>query len=590
MNELRHLTLENRNLLELVRIRDERYLLKPELYLPILRPCRVNVLLVADGGLDFSMNGFGLRTFVETLLTMPGFYVRFNLTIAHIGNVSDDGVMLGDPRIARSIKEFKFDDAAHFTPSMYDEVWLFGISTFYSRGNDANGVPYPSDRLSDAELRALSEFMDGGGGLFATGDHGALGVCLSGSIPRARSMRLWGDTSPDNAINEVSMTGPRRNDTNRIGPSAGSQFNDQSDEIPQTISPRIYTRRTLWWRYSFPHPLLCGPRGMIRVLPDHPHEGQCVEPTNPNQTDTFAGYTITEYPPAAGGGARPLPDVIATSTVLSGTTSGVKLATDAHSFGAIGAYDGHLAAVGRVVTDATWHHYVNVNLVGDASAPVGDPKRLGFLATAAGQAHLEDIKSYYRNIAVWIARPALIQCMRRRILWWLVWYERVLEAVLTRPDVELRKADLTILFDIGRHARDVLGLYASQCQSRRLALDLIVKYVPRDFFWRLDPWIPIPRKPRIPEPDPVPWFDYEPLLDAALGGALVAIREQFPDPGGNIRERVTDAALDRIIDRGVETAVALAARSATAAADQLRVPFRETKSRPVAPRRKGRKR
>jgi len=139
--------------------------------------------------------------------------------------------------------------------------------------------------------------MNGGGGVFATGDHGALGVCLSGSIPRARSMRLWGDTSPNDALNEVSMTGPRRNDTNRIGPSAGSQFNDQSDVVPQPISPKMYQRWTGLWRYSYPHPLLCGPRGVIRVLPDHPHEGQCVLPANTNRSDTFAGYPIVEYPP-----------------------------------------------------------------------------------------------------------------------------------------------------------------------------------------------------------------------------------------------------------------------------------------------------
>ena len=37
--------------------------------------------------------------------------------------------------------------------------------------------------------------MDGGGGLFATGDHGALGKALCGEVPRARSMRRWDDSS-----------------------------------------------------------------------------------------------------------------------------------------------------------------------------------------------------------------------------------------------------------------------------------------------------------------------------------------------------------------------------------------------------------
>jgi hypothetical protein len=565
--QLSHLTNDNLELLSLMRRRDLDILTNPELFLPILRPCRVKVLLVTDGGLDFSMGDFGLRTFVEALRTIPGFYVRFDITVAHINNVSDDAVMAGQPGITRSIKQFKFDDPAHFTPTMYDQVWLFGIATFYSRGISPSGQPYPNNRLGDTELRALSEFMNGGGGLFATGDHGALGVCLGGAVPRARSMRLWGDTSPDNAINEVSMTGPRRNDTNRPGPSPGSQFNDQSDDVPQVIAPRMYQRWTGFWRYSYPHPLLCGSSGVIRVLPDHPHEGQCVTPTNTNITDTFAGFTVVEYPQGQNGLPQPLPEVIATSSVLAGTTAGSKQPTQAHTFGAISAYDGHRAGVGRVVTDATWHHFVNVNLVGDSSAPPGDPKRLGFLASPAGQIHLENIKTYFRNIAVWISRPTSLVCMRRRICWGLLWHYRVMEAVLTRPELSLKNSSLATLFDIGRHARDVLGLYAGQCQSRSLGLDLIAPFISKELLLQLDPWAPLPEKSTRSAPEPVPWFDLEPILDLALGGALVALREDFPQP--DLREKITDEAIDRALTRGAKMTIDMSQRLLAASSKEF---------------------
>lgn len=560
---LDHLTPENRELLELARRRDQLQLANPELQLNLLKPCRVRVLLVADGGLDFSLNDFGLRTFVEALRTIPAYYVRFDLTLAHINDVTDDAVMAGQPGISRSIKRFKFDDTSHFTPTMYDQVWLFGIATSYFRGNSPAGTPYPNNRLGDAELRALSEFMNGGGGLFATGDHGALGVCLSGSVPRARSMRLWGDTSPSDLDNEVSMSGRRRNDTNRIGPSGGSQFNDQSDDVPQRIAPRMYTRQSLIWRFSYPHPLLCGPRGVIRVLPDHPHEGQCVVPTNTERTDTFAGFTIVEYPPGTGGSPRPLPEVIATSSVLAGTTSGGKQPTQAHTFGAIGAYDGHRAGVGRVVTDATWHHFVNVNLIGDSSAAPGDPKRVGFLFSATGQAHLENIKTYYRNIAVWLSPPARLTCMRRRIFWGLLWHHRIIEAVTARPEISLRQAGPNLVYAIGRHARDVLGLYAGQCQSQQLILDLIAPLVSRDLLRQLDPWVPPPEKGQpVPEPEPVPWFDPDPILDLAIGGALVALREGLPELDN--REKANDAAIDKAVERGLKAGIDLSVRSAAA--------------------------
>ncbi|CAN5912992.1 hypothetical protein BH24BAC1_BH24BAC1_18830 [soil metagenome] len=557
-----HLTEENRYLLDLSIERDRLFQIDPDRFLPILfKPCRVKVLLVADGSLDFSLGDFGLRTFVQTLLGMPYYYVRFQVTLAHINNVSDDAVMVGHTGISRSIKRFRFDDPSHFTSDMYDQIWLFGISTFYfNRGTSPNGQAYPTDRLSDAELRALSEFMNNGGGLFATGDHGELGKCLSGSVPRARSMRLWDDTSSNDDINEVSMGGPRRNDTNRRGNDATSEFNDQSDDVPQTIQPKLYQGGGIVWRYSYPHPLLCGPKGIIRVLPDHPHEGECVQPTNTSRTDTFGGYSIVEYPAGIGGSTRPLPEVIATSSVLAGTTSGGKTPTRAHSFGAICAYDGHRAGVGRVVTDATWHHFVNVNLVGDSTVPPGDPKRRGYLQTTAGQAHLENIKAYYRNIAVWISRPSLINCMNRRLSWGLVWHHRVIEAVTSRLEVPLEKVNLKYIYELGKHSRDVLGNYASQCQSRQLVLELIRPFIFNELLIKLDPWYPVPEKEPTPEPDSLPWFDPEIVLDVALGGALLALREKFPEPIPELREEA-EKALDEVLAHGVRFAVSSATQS-----------------------------
>jgi hypothetical protein len=566
---LDHLTEENREILAVLQEHGRDTIYDPERHVPfvrLFRPCRVKVLLVADGGLDFSSNSFGLRVFVETLHTMPGFYVRFDMTLAHINaGISDDQMMAGVPWISRRIKGFKFDDSSHFTPTMYDQVWLFGIATFYSRGNNPAGQPYPNNRLGDAELKALSDFMNGGGGLFATGDHGYLGVCLSGSVLRARSMRLWGDTSPNQDMNEVSMNQRRRNDTNRIGPSAGSQFDDQSDDIPQDIQPKMYYWWSGVWKHSFPHPLLCGRQGVIRILPDHPHEGQCVEPNNPD---------INEYPNGIGGFPRPLPQVIATSTVLAGMTAGnSKDPTEPHAFGAICAYDGHRGGVGRVVTDATWHHFVNVNLTGDLSAPPGDPKRTGFLYSPSGQAHFENIKTYYRNIAVWLSRPALITCMRWRLLFGLTYNHRVLEAVMTRTELSLNRADVSIIYQIGRHARDVLGLYAGHCQARRLALDLVTEVVDRDLVARLDPWVEQPpeKTPPIPGPDPVPWFDLDPILDAAIGGALLAIREEFREPDENVgTKEIKEETFEKAVSRGVKTAVELSFKSVEASSNIFR--------------------
>jgi hypothetical protein len=349
------------------------------------------------------------------------------------------------------------------------------------------------------------------------------------------------------------MGGPRRNDTNRIG-DPGSQFEDQSDDIPQPINPRMYSVRSGIFRYLYPHPLLCGPNGTIRVMPDHPHEGECVEPSDTSLPLNFTGLLGPEYPPATVAGPRPLPEVIATSTVLSGTTSSGKDPTIAQSFGGICAYDGHRAGVGRVVTDATWHHFVNINLIGDVTVGAGQPKRVGFLWSAAGQQHLENIKAYFRNLAIYLARPANISCMRSRMLWSLIYSHRVLEAVLTTRDVKLAEVQPKTLHLIGTHARDVLGRLAGHCQSVRIVIDLIPQRW-RELIPQIDPWV-VPEQPF--RDDGVPWSDVTPALDIALGGALVALNEAFRMPDFERDPKIDDAAILKVAERGAEQSMTIA--------------------------------
>lgn len=567
MSRLDHLTDENRRLLAFAR---EQWVARfePErsrrAFLP---PCPIRVLLVADGDVDFSMKPFGLRTFVETLLNTPESQAQFGITVAHLdADATDDEVMAGDPRLSNSIRHFKFDNPGHFDPGAYDQVWLFGFVSRYpnnSRGDDSQGQPYPLDRLGQAELQVLGRFMNGGGGVFATGDHGALGACLNGAVPRVRSMRIWnGLFNP-----EVNMNGPRRNDTNRLGHDTESQFADQSDDVPQTIQPKMYYQWGEAGRVAYPHPLLCGRNGVIGVLPDHPHEGECIEPPNPDQTFALDGGEVAEFPPGRNNSARPLPEIIATSSVIAGMTFGDKAATESHTFGAICAYDGHRADVGRVVTDATWHHFVNINLIGDQTLPETDPKRFGFLSTPEGQAHLEQIKTYHRNVALWLARPQSIRCTNERIYWQLLWHHRVVEAVMTRSDVTVGEADVRLLFDIGRHARDVLGKIAGQCLSWRLALDLAIPLLTEDLRLLLDPWAP----GAPPEPD-LPWFDPEPLLDAALGGALLAMRERLPAPAPEARlaaRAEAEEVLGGVAERGAAVAMQASQRSLRESTDRF---------------------
>lgn len=520
---------------------------------PWLKPCPVNVLIVTDGGLDFGLGDFGLSAFLDCLINDGRFYVNFRITLAHLRSNVSDQQMAGSntsTAIVRRIKDFVFDDPNYFAQGMYDEVWLFGIETFYRNGNynrrntQVNGAfPYPTNSLSNNELNAIHQFMTNGGGVFATGDHGALGNGLCGAINRVKSMRYWNHYPTGNdATSEVGMTGTRRNDTNSAQfimsdgtvqtSDAGTQFSDQSDDIPQRLELKLYHSRSgPFIRRSYPHPLMCSRLGRINVFPDHPHEGECREPL-------AAEYN--QYPNLPSGNPL-LPEVIAWSSVPAGNTGTLrntsKAPTVAQRFGAICAFDGHIAGQGRIVTDATWHHFVNVNLIGlveggffDDLTPANSlSKHDGFLSSPQGQQHFALIKEYFINIGVWIAPSSKIQCFNSRFLKRLLYSDRIMEAALSDPNTTFEKISLNLNYSIGVHARDVLGRLAGQCESIRFLYDIIVREFLPVLEPKINPWSKFaePIK-RFDSEVPLPVHDYEPILDIALGSLLVALRQEMP--------------------------------------------------------------
>ena len=248
----------------------------------------------------------------------------------------------------RELLEPEFKSGFRFTQPGFDiddfhVVWLISIDSSTATA------------MTNAELTVLATFMDGGGGILATGDHANLGAPLCGRIPRVRSMRNWQSPPP---------IGPDRNDATQAGSDTAYTFDDQSDAVPQPITPRWYgtsfSHPYLSFSNRYPHPILCGPRGVIEILPDHMHEGECVEPADLDATVTdIPGYGGDEWPSLTGGGGRLGPEVIAWSKNVPGHTMlHIPLfgsdATDpdwiddetlsqAKTYGAIGAYDGHRA-------------------------------------------------------------------------------------------------------------------------------------------------------------------------------------------------------------------------------------------------------
>ena len=315
--------------------------------------CTQRILIVTDTSGSFDPgNTTGLTELIRVLKGSGDVPAAVPAAVTEVSKASGFNFFTASPAV---------------TTANYDQVWLFGFQS---------GAP-----SSDAnEISVLAQFMESGGGVFATGDHSTIGQPLCGALPRIRKMREWA---------AVPMGGPTRIDTvNNPGIDGVARNADQSDRFPQTMYPLLDAS-------SAPHPLLRSSAGAINVLPDHPHESECYAPRGANLTGSFsvAGLTpFTEFPTV--GGLEHGPQLVAIS--MSASLNVDKGAVNPRCFGAISAYDGHLANKGRVVCDSTWHHFVNMNL--NASNPYGESGLREGMPLAANAAY-KQIQRYYANIA-----------------------------------------------------------------------------------------------------------------------------------------------------------------------------------------------
>ncbi|HEY9629288.1 MAG TPA: hypothetical protein V6C84_18455 [Coleofasciculaceae cyanobacterium] len=346
------------------------------------RECTPKILVVTDNLNYSAADSFGLTEFVDTLRA-TSIHSMTPIVITASFN-PNPAALLSYDAATRHISNYKFTDATHgLLKSRYDVVFILSINTAFST------------KLTDeaGALNAVTTFMQAGGGVFATGDHEDLGAGMCMEIPRVRNMRYWTSGTP-------SAGGTNRLTTNLPGTDDIYTFSDQSDQFPQRLFVNYQTQAggsiPMMSPLNYAHPVLqiSGSNRAIEVFPDHPHEGECIVPSN---LSTKLADGATDEWPRDGGGSRVSPEMVAI-TVSHGNGFPGKQPVIPRSFIAICAYDGQRANVGRVVTDATWHHFVNINI------------KPG-MAALAGR-NLTDIKQYYSNLATWLMPKNVRFCRR----------------------------------------------------------------------------------------------------------------------------------------------------------------------------------
>jgi hypothetical protein len=368
----------------------------------LLRPCPQRILMVTDGALDFGPGFFGLSEFVS-IISNAGHTVS---TAHRDGHFPSTITVPGG---------FKFDTASTpVTRTNYDQIWLFGFNI---------------TNLSAAEQTVIAQFMENGGGVFATGDHEFIGRGMGNNIPRVRKMRNW---------STIPMTDPARLDT-VLEPGVDNikQFDDQADAVPQRIYPVFFSNGgpdTIASSWNV-HPVLRHPSGAVDYLPDHPHESECLAPT----PDAASFDGLVEWPTPTGGGTRIPPQVVAVSIsggrfIVAPTPSATKPPVRPRCFGAISIYDGDAAGVGRIVCDATWHHFVNINLNGAGAAPdTTGATRTGLYSGGVPTPEYLKIQRYYLNTVRWLAPISRRVCVPFVITTLARFDPEVLELQLPEP-------------------------------------------------------------------------------------------------------------------------------------------------------------
>lgn len=272
---------------------------------------------------------------------------RFSLLNKYLSSLHDNE---GNPLVETTARNRKADVSgsdpvlSRLDTSNFDELWLFAVDT--------------GDGLSVSDCEGITRFRQRGGGILATRDHQDLGssLCTLGGVGKAHFFHTK-QQEPDESRH-------RRDDQDNLDVSwpnyhSGANGDYQSITVRQPIHELVRNSQN--------------DSGVIENFPAHPHEGAVGVP----EDEASARVVATGMSQVT---KRPFNLIVA-----------FEAATDRHG-----------NKLGRAVAESSFHHFVDYNW--DTS--IGCPS---FLTEPPGHQierepeKLEDIKTYVRNVAVWLA-------------------------------------------------------------------------------------------------------------------------------------------------------------------------------------------
>jgi hypothetical protein len=272
---------------------------------------------------------------------------RFSLLREHLSSIQDESGNAMFEVTARNREESPAGND-HILSTLdetdFDELWLFAVDV-------GNG-------LSVSDCKGITRFRQRGGSIMATRDHQDLGssLCTLGGVGAAHFFHSK-QQEPDASRHERDDQGNQ--DISWPNYHSGANGDYQSIAVVEPIHEVMKSSTNA--------------SGVIEYFPSHPHEGVVGVPE---------GETSAR--------------VVATG----------RSQTTGNSFNLVVAFeraeDEHGNNLGRAIAESSFHHFVDYNWDTSKGCP-------SFLTEPPGHqiendpSKLEDIKTYVRNVAVWLA-------------------------------------------------------------------------------------------------------------------------------------------------------------------------------------------
>ena len=256
---------------------------------------------------------------------------------------ADDGIPLYEVSARNRLGVDSDPVLSTLESSEFDELWLFAADC--------------GEGLSARDCEGITRFWQRGGGLLTTRDHQDLGASL-GDLGRIGNVNFFHSTNP-----EPDALRHAQDDTETKLISWPNYHSGRNGDYQP-----IYVVEPL-------HQLLRNPTstsGVIEYFPAHPHEGAVGVPAGVQNARVIAmGRSLT-----------------------TGRTFNLAVAFERD-------LDEHGNRCGRAVAESSFHHFADYNWDVTSGCPSFVEEAPGD-GVARNPARLDDIRTYVRNLAMWL--------------------------------------------------------------------------------------------------------------------------------------------------------------------------------------------